>query len=454
LLLEAARLLERVDASQARATYLQALSAAMFAGQLARDGELVMISQAALAGPPLPFAPKPSDLLLQGLALRYTKGLAAGAPLLEKAVRAFRQATDMPPDEARWLWLASNVALYLWDDDGWDALLTQELTRIRAAGALTALPTALSSRICYFANHGRLDEAALLETELHAVTEATGIAMDAYAPLMLAAVRGRESEFRQVAGAIVGDAEGRGEGRALTVNAFLSGWLYNGLGDYPAALSAASKIESFPEEGPVAWAHSELVEAAVRVGEVERARHSLEVVATTAQATKTDWGLGIEARCRALVSDDDVAESFYLEAIELLARCQIRVQYARAHLVYGEWLRRQRRRADARKHLRVAYEMFGQSGVEAFADRAARELRATGEHTDKRAVVGSLTPQELQIARLARDGFSNSEIGSRLFISRYTVEYHLKKVFLKLGINSRTKLTQTLPPDPGAVPLA
>jgi DNA-binding NarL/FixJ family response regulator len=226
--------------------------------------------------------------------------------------------------------------------------------------------------------------------------------------------------------------------------------LHNGLGNYSAALAAVSDIETFPEEGPVAWTLTELIEAAVRLGQFEPAVRALAVIASTTQATGTDGGLGIEARCRALVSRDEVAEGFYLEAIERLARSRIRFQYARAHLLYGEWLRRQRRRADAREHLRTAHEMFNRSGVEAFADRAARELLATGEHAPKRTVEmkTDLTPQELQIARLARDGFSNTEIGSRLFLSRYTVEYHLRKVFVKLGINSRTKLARVLPPAP------
>jgi tetratricopeptide (TPR) repeat protein len=261
---------------------------------------------------------------------------------------------------------------------------------------------------------------------------------------MLAAVRGREDEYTQLIETQVGEAKARGEGLALTITAFLGGTLYNGLGDYDSALAAVADVGDFPEEGPVVWALTEHVEAAARLGQPERARHALDVITQTTRPTGTEWGLGIEARCRALLTDDDQAETLYREAIERLARSRIRVQHARAHLLYGEWLRRQRRRAEAREQLRTAHEMFIAMGVEAFAERAARELLATGERPRKRTVEtnDNLTPQELQIARLARDGF----------ISTHTVEYHLKKVFIKLDINSRTKLARVLPPEPGEAP--
>jgi DNA-binding CsgD family transcriptional regulator len=253
----------------------------------------------------------------------------------------------------------------------------------------------------------------------------------------------------------VGVSRARGEGVALTVTAFLGGTLYNGLGNYVAALAAVGDVGSFPEEGPVAWALTEYIEAAVRLGQPERARLAVDTISRTTRLTGTEWGLGIEARCRALVSDDEVAELLYREAIDRLARTRIRVQHGRAHLLYGEWLRRQRRRADAREQLRTAHTMFSSMGVGAFAERAARELLATGERARKRTAEtrSDLTPQELEIARFARDGYSNIEIGMRLFLSTHTVDYHLRKLFIKLDINSRTKLARLLPrSDAGPLP--
>jgi DNA-binding CsgD family transcriptional regulator len=448
LLFKAARRLETVNPALARATYVEALSAAMFVGRLGRGGDVVEISEAALAGPPLPDVPEPSDLLLHGLAVRFTQGFAAGAPLLKEALRAF-QREDLRAEETQSLWFASRIALYLWDDEAWMALATRQLDLVRESGAMTALPFILSLYGSVFAFRDDLGAAAALAEELRATTEATGIATFPYAGLSIAAVRGREAEFAELVRTTVSEAESRGEGSALTVTAFLSGTLYNGLGRYEAALSALDGVDRFLDEGAAMWALVELIEAAVRLGQLERAGHALELLAETTQAAGTEWGLGVEARCRALLSEDDRAEPLYLEAIERLSHSSVRVYHARAHLLYGEWLRRGRRRMDAREQLRTAYEMFDAIGAEGYAERAARELLATGEHARKRTVEtrSDMTPQELQIARLARDGLSNAEIGSRLFLSRHTVEYHLRKVFMKLGINSRTKLAGVLPPE-------
>jgi DNA-binding CsgD family transcriptional regulator len=241
---------------------------------------------------------------------------------------------------------------------------------------------------------------------------------------------------------VVGEAEARGEGLALTVTEFLSGTLYNGLGRYGDALAAVIPSERFYTEGPAIWALTELIEAAVRLGQAERARSAFEHVEETTRAAGTDWALGIEARSRALLSDGDDAEELYKEAITRLGRTSIRVQLARTHLLYGEWLRRERRRVDARAELRTAYELFRDFGVDAFAERARLELEATGEHARKRTVdtLGQLTPQELQIARLAAEGHTNKEIATRLFISASTVEYHLRK----LGVTSRTQLARRI----------
>jgi len=456
LLLRAARELEAEDPDQARATYLEAFSAAMFAGRLTRGGREVEVSEAVLGGPPPPQPPRPPDLLLQGLAVRFTEGYAAGAPILKEALRAFGQETVLPPEEARWLWFGSWVALVLYDDAAWTALSTRQLDLVRATGALTALPFVLTNRSSVYAFYGELDAAASLEEELRAATEATGIAPVPYGALTIAALRGREADLSTLTRTSVRDAEARGEGLALTVTEFLSGVLYNGLGRYDAALAAVRPAARLYEEGPGMWALAELIEPAVRAGQPQLAGHALERLVETTRASGTDWALGEEARCRALLSDGDAAENLYREAIDRLGRTRIRVQLARAHLLYGEWLRRERRRLDAREQLRTALELFTSMGTEAFAGRAERELLATGERVRKRSVEtrDELTAQELQVARLARNGLSNAEIGERLFISQNTVAHHLRKVFSKLDISSRNQLGQALADTTDVAPIA
>jgi DNA-binding CsgD family transcriptional regulator len=447
LLLAAARELEAVDPSLARTTYLEALSAATFAGRLAHGAGAVEVSEAALAGPPMPQAPGPSDLLLQGLAVRFTDGYAAGAPLLKEALSAFQREAVLSPRDAPWLWLAGWIALYMWDDASWTVLSTRQLELVRQTGALAALPLILSNRSSVYAFLGDLRTAERLEEELRAATEATGIATVPYGRLSLAALRGREDEFSELIRTTVGEAEERGEGLALTVTEFLSGALYNGLGRYEAALAAALPAERVYMEGPAIWTLTELIEAAVRCGQPERARHAFERVQETTRPAGTDWALGIEARSLALLTEGEDAEELYKEAITRLRRTTIRVQLARTHLLYGEWLRRRRRRLDAREELRTAHELFRDFGVEAFAERARLELRATGERARKRTVntLDQLTPQETQVARLAAEGHTNREIAVRLFISASTVEYHLRKAFRKLDIKSRTQLEDRLP---------
>jgi DNA-binding CsgD family transcriptional regulator len=454
LLLEAARELEAVDPTLARATYLEALSAAMFAGRLARGAGVVEISEAALAGPPPPEPPRPSDLLLEGLAVRFTDGPAAGAPILKEALRAFRGVTVLPQEEARWLWFASWIALFLFDDEAWTVLSTRHLDLVRDAGALTALPFVLANRSSVYAFFGELDAAAASEEELNAVTEATGIATVPYGALALAALRGREAELTELSRTTVGDAQARGEGLALTIIEFLTGTLYLGLGRYDAALSAVGQAERYHEEGAAIWALIELIEAAVRSGQPQLAGAALERVTDATRASGTEWALSTEARCRALLSEGDAAETddLYHQAIEHSRSTSLRVHLARAHLLYGEWLRRERRQREAREQLRTAFEMFNAIGIEAFAGRAERELLATGERVGKRSVETSdeLTAKEAQIARLARDGHSNAEIGERLFISQHTVAYHLRKVFSKLDITSRNQLGRVLPESASA----
>jgi DNA-binding CsgD family transcriptional regulator len=445
LLLNAARELEAVDEDMARATYLEAFFAARFAGRLAEGVGLVEVSEAALAGPSPPQPPRPPDLLLRGLALRVTEGHAAAAPWLKEAVIAFRREATLPPQEARWLLLACWVASDLWDDENVTLLAARELERGRNAGALSALPLALHARSWVHVASGELGSAATLLDEMGAITDATGIAEVTFAPLYLAAFRGSETEFLALSETTVREGIARGEGFALAINEFVRGVLYNGLGRYDAVLAAPGKGSGVTRSSRGGL--PELIEAAVRTQDLELARRALERLATQTRASGTEWALGLEARARALLTEGGPAESLYREAIARLERTRARVDLARAHLLYGEWLRRERRRVDARQQLRTALEMFRDMGTEAFADRAERELGATGEHARKRTIETreDLTAQESQIARLARDGLSNAEIGARLIISQHTVAYHLRKVFAKLGITSRSQLTRALP---------
>jgi DNA-binding CsgD family transcriptional regulator len=449
LLLKAARQLEAVDSELARATYLEALSAARFAGPLGRGAGVVEVSEAALAGPQPPQPPRPPDLLLQGLALLFTEGYATGPPILKEALRAFRRETVLPPREARWLPLACQAAADVWDDVTWRLLATRELERARNRGALTAMPLVLSTLSYIHAISGELAAAEALLDEIKAATEATGIPSHRYVAIWIAALRGREGELSELIEITTSEAVSRGEGFALAITAQVTAVLNNGLGRYDVALAAvreAVDVELFSEMGSPR-AVAELIEAAVRCGEHGLAERALERLTVTTQASGTDWALGVEARSRALLADADAADSVYREAIERLGRTRLRLQLARAHLVYGEWLRRERRRLDAREQLRTALEMFTSMGTEAFASRAERELLATGERVRKRSVETreELTAQETQVRRLAGDGLSNAEIGARLFISRHTVAYHLRKVFSKLDITSRSQLRPALP---------
>jgi DNA-binding CsgD family transcriptional regulator len=448
LLLAAARRLERLDAGLARETYLDAFSAAMFAGRLASGPGLLEVAQAARQAPPPPPQPRKGDMLLNGLAVLFTDGYPAAMPLSKRALQAFCSEDITVEEGLRWLWLASVTAADLWDDESWYVLSNRHVKIAREAGALSELPLALNSRVYVHMFAGELAAAASLVEEVQAVREATGSNLAAYGALGLAAWRGREGEAGDLIEASMREVVPRGEGIGVTVTQWASALLSNGLGKYQDALVAARQAGEHPQELGVAnWGLTELVEAAARSGVTELAADALERLSAMTRASGTDWALGIEARSGALLNEGDAAERLYLEALDRLGRTSIRVELARAHLLYGEWLRRERRRLDAREQLRAAHEMFTGMGAEAFADRAARELLATGERARKRTVETreDLTPQEAQIARLARDGLSNPEIGARLFISPRTVEYHLHKVFSKLNISSRTQLPVALP---------
>jgi DNA-binding CsgD family transcriptional regulator len=453
LLLKAAGELERFDPKLARATYLDALTAARFAGPLAGAADLVKVGEAALAAPSQPQSPGPSDLLLQALAVQIVRGYAAGAPLLKDALSAFERESVLPPEEGRWLSLALWAAADLWDDETWRRLTTRGVERAREVGALTAIPFALSMLSYIHATSGELAVAESLLDEIRAASEATGTPAQPYLALWIAAVRGREAETLELIQTTSDDAAARGEGFATFVIEHVTAVLYNGLGRYSAALAALRRQAvdpSYRDSAPRPMA--ELIEAAVRSGERELAGLALQRLAETTSAAGTDWALGIEARSRALLSDGDSADALYREAIERLGRTSIRLQLARAHLLYGEWLRRERRRREARQQLRTALEMFTSMGTEGFANRSERELSATGERARKRSVEtrDQLSPQESHVARLARDGLSNAEIGARIFVSQTTVAYHLRNVFAKLNIASRHQLAAVLPDSSNA----
>ena len=449
LLLEAARELEAVDPDRARTAYLEALDAARFAGPLARGADFVEVSKAALAGAAPHRPPWPTDLLLEGIATLPIDGHAAAAPILKAALGAFRDEPDLPPEESRWISAACRAAWDFWDEESWRLLATRELGRARAAGALTAMPLLLSSLSFVHALCGELSTAESLLEELRAITAATGIPVHLYVEIWVAGLRGREPELSSLVEGFTMDARARGEGFALGFAGQAGAVLYNGLGRYEEAFAAVREaVDVAPySELSTPSAVAELVEAAARVGERRTAERALERLTLSTRPSGSDWALGVEARSRALLSDGDTADRLYHEAIEQLRRTRVRVQLARTHLLYGEWLRRERRRFEARDQLRTALELFTSMGAEAFAARAERELLATGERVRKRRIETreQLTAQEIQIARLARDGLSNAEIGARLFISQHTVAYHLRKVFSKLDITSRHQLTRALP---------
>ena len=451
LLLEAARRFEALDVRLARETYLDALNAAMFAGRLADETGVADVAKAASSAPAAPRASHAADLLLDGLAMLITDGRAIGTPAVQRALLAFRSGDLARDEELRWLFVAVRAAHEIWDDECWQELAIRQVQVARDTGALSVLPLALSQRIFVHLHAGELASVAALVEELDTIKRATGNGLPAYGAMALAGWRGNRSEACPLIEATIKDATARGEGIGLSLAHYTSSVLHNGLGRYQDALAAAELATSNPDElGHSIWGLVELIEAAVRSGQPGQAAAALDRLASTTGPSGTPWGQGIEARCRALLSEADAAERLHRESITRLRHGPARAELARAHLLYGEWLRRQRRRAEARVQLRTAYGMLDAMGMEAFAARARSELRATGETARKRAIATAveLTPQEARIARLARDGLSNPEIGARLFLSPRTVQYHLGKVFTKLGITSRGQLRSILPANP------
>jgi len=456
LLAEAARQLEPLDAALARQTYLDAWLAAVFAGRYAGAGDLREISRAARSAPPPAGAARPSDQLLDALAVLVTDGRAEAAPLLRRAARVFAGEEITLEERLRWGFLAVVAALMAWDEQCWRAIEARQLQACREAGLLAQLVIYVNSMAILTTWRGDFAAAASLVAEAEAIAAATGTHFAPFAAVWLAGFRGVEAEAAPLIQAVIKDARAAGQGLAIQAPQRISAILYNGLGRYETALPQAQQAaEQAPELFESMWALAELIEAASRTGQTRLAADALARLADATSISQTDWAQGIHARSRALLSNGRDAETSYREAVDRLGRTGFRPELARAHLLYGEWLRREGRRADARAQLGTAHDMFAAIGMQAFAERTRRELLAAGQAVGTRAAGthDQLTPQEDQIARLARAGLSNPEIAAQLFLSPRTVEWHLRKVFTKLQIRSRLQLPRALPDSAGAGPM-
>jgi len=450
LLLDAARRLAPLDAGQARQTYLEAIEAAIFAGRLGGSSGLPAVAAAARSAPSAPHPPSATDVLLDGLTARLTGGYSAGLAPLRTAVQALMRLSAPPAEDGMlWylLWVECSltpepIAPEVWDDRAWAELASRAVEAARDAGAVTALPVALSSKACSDLHAGNFSAAAALKDEGQAISAAMGSAAITYTDLVLAGWRGEEATALDLIEVAIKDAIARGEGRAIGVAEYATALLYNGLGRYETALAAARRACRYDDLGFFGWALAELIEAAARSGDHETGEQALATLAGRTQAAGTDWALGVEASSRALLSDGRAADELYQEAIQRLARTRVVIVLARAYLLHGEWLRRENRRQEARDALRRAHQIFSRSGALGFAARAGRELLATGETVRKRSAgnIADLTAQEAQVADLAREGLTNPEIAAQMFISPRTVEWHLGNVFSKLGITSRKDL--------------
>jgi len=443
LLLAAADRLEHLDVRKARETYLDALTAALFAGRLSTGATALVVARAVQSSRPPEGQPTASDLLLDGLALLITDGPVTGTPALKRALVRFSGDDVSTEERVRWSWVAGRAAGFIWDYDNWDLLTARQVQVARDSGALAVLPLTLSTRAGVHLFAGELAVAMSLVEQVESVSDVIDSRTVPYAALAVAAFRGQEANASLLIETTRQDFLSRGEGMGVTLTQWAAAALYNGLARYDHAYIAAEQALEYPDElwySP--WAMVEFIEAASRTGKHAEAGFTLERLTTGTAASGTDWARAIEARCRALVSKGSTAERLYREAIDRLVPTPLRWDLARTHLLYGEWLRRERRHRDARLHLRAADELFTGFGVEGFTDRARVELRATGERTRERpsSTTHDLTSQEAQISRLVAQGASNREIAAELFISQSTVEYHLHKTFLKLGVKSRTQL--------------
>jgi DNA-binding CsgD family transcriptional regulator len=456
LLVKAAKQLEPLDAVLARQTYLDAWYAALYAGRFAGAGDLQEVSRAARSAPPSAGAPRPPELLLDALAVLVTEGRAQAGPLLRRATRIFAGEQVTAAERLRWSPVAVVAAVTVWDEESWHAIVARELQYCREAGLLAQLVIWVYAMAALTTWRGDFAAAASLIAEAEAIAAATGTRFPSGAAVLLAGFRGIEAEAAPLIEAVITAARVAGQGVAVQWSQWAAAILCNGLGRYEEARAEAQAAEQAPELYTSMWALPELIEAASRTGQTRLAEDALGRLAEATSIGQTDWGQGIYTRSRALLSDGEDAERRYREAVDRLSRTGFRPELARAHLLYGEWLRREGRRADARAQLHTAHDMFAAIGMQAFGERARRELLATGETVRRRTgdTRGQLTPQEAQIARLARAGLSNPEIAAQLFLSPRTVEYHLSKVFTKLDITSRRQLRQALPDSGWDRPMA
>jgi DNA-binding CsgD family transcriptional regulator/tetratricopeptide (TPR) repeat protein len=447
LLLGAAQRLEGFDRRLARDTYRDAFIAAIYAGRFAGDAGLPQVAAAIRSAAPSADPPSATDELLDAAALLVDAGYETGAAAVRRALAAFGVALRSGERDLHWLFFAGRMAIWVWDPETWDALSGRMLELVRDAGVLALLPFAAAGRVGWELFAGDLAAVSAYVEEQDRVQEAIGGDSSPGSRIALAAYRGHRAEVAQLDEVTTREAIARGDGPWVALLHWSTAVLDNGLGRYDEALKAAQLATAYPPDMHMSsWALSELVEAAARCGRPEAASGALGRLAEMARACGTDWVLGVEARARALVADPADADELYRQAIERLEHTRFRTELARAQLLYGEWLRRGGRRVDARIQLGAAYDQFVSIGMAAFAERTRVELAATGEKVRRRTVVtrDDLTAQERQVAEMARDGFSNPEIGTRLFLSRRTVQYHLGKVFGKLGIHSRNELAGAL----------
>jgi DNA-binding CsgD family transcriptional regulator len=447
LLVAAARRLMPLSPSLACETYLEALSAAMFVGRLAAPGASTLDVARAAKAVPMPTVVRGPELLLEGLATFFSESYEAAVPMLRRAHDAFDVSALPFSEQLRWKWLATVSSMHMWDDARWRAISVRYVQIAREAGALVELPLALNLLVLAHLFAGELAAADLLLDEIGAASEATGAHMTPYGAIGFVALRGREAESISLIDESRENAMERGEGVGLSVIDWAQAVLYNGLGRYDEACAAALRVADHPHDlSPSNWGMVELIEAAVRAGTPELASDARSRLAEMARVSGTDWALGVAARSEALFVEDQGSEALYVESIQRLGRTRIAVDLARTHLLYGEWLRRHGRRLDARRQLRSAHNLFSNFGMEAFAERTRVELEATGERarTPTADTLAQLTDQEAHISRLVAQGNTNREIAAQLFISPSTVEYHLRKVFRKLGVRSRTQLANRL----------
>jgi DNA-binding CsgD family transcriptional regulator len=444
LLSAAAKRLEPLDPEWARETHLEALWAAVRSGRFVKAQGVLEAAEAAMA-PVRGRSSRAIDLLLDALITRQAHGYAAVLPSVARALDAF-QREGFRRENIAWCWLACQLAMDLWNDTACANIASGLSVVARERAALTVLPLALNYSAAHQLFAGRFDLAEQLVDEAADITTATRNIAIADFSVLLAAWRGDGEKTSQLRAAVIPDATARGEGFAVEVAEWAAATLHVGKGEYAEAATAARRAYDPDGLGFTVWVLPELIEAAARNGDLATAKAAFEQLAERSSLSSTEWARGIEARSRALLTDGPEAEDLYREAINQLGRSRVVVHHARAQLIYGEWLRREHRRVDARKQLKAAYAAFDAMGAQAFAERAQRELLATGETVRKRTADtrDQLTPQEAQIARMARDGLTNPEIGEQLFLSHRTVEWHLRKVFTKLGISSRRELAQAL----------